>query len=83
MRVLKGSIKNKEIFIASYLQHSKRGTGAEGPIRVKSQEGYIFFLTSKQKNLDQYLMFDEHDGVIQPNGPVTLEIRNQLKKKNK
>ena len=83
LTLLKGHLEKQEIFIASYSQHSKSGIGPEGPIKAKPKEGYIFFLNSKPNDEDQYLMFDEHDGIIQSNGPVLLEIRNQLKSNNK
>lgn len=83
LTLLRGHLEEQEIFIASLSQHSESGIGPEGPIKAKPKEGYIFFLNSKPNDEGQYLMFDEHDGIIQSNGPVLLEIRNQLKSNNK
>lgn len=83
LEVFKGYIEQEEISIASRYQHSESSIGPEGPIKAKPKDGYIFFLNSKPNDEGQYLMFDEHDGIIQPNGPVLLEIRHQLKSNNK
>ncbi len=83
LRLLKGHLEEQEILIASHSQHSEGGIGPEGPIKAKLKEGYIFFLNSKFNDEGQYLLFEEHDGIIQSNGPVLLEIRNQLKSNNK
>lgn len=78
LRVLKGSIEQKEISIASYGQHSKSELSPEGPIKVEAREAYIFFITPKPNDEGQYLMFNDNEGVIQSSNPVSLEIEKQL-----
>jgi len=77
----KGTVEKKEITIVARGFHSERnGNVKPGPIKVKPGDAYIFFLKENPNENNQYSMFDRCDGIIQPNGPVNLEIRNQLRK---
>jgi hypothetical protein len=80
LRMFKGKLDEKEIAICGQRLHSTRnGSYKDGPIKVEPKKGYIFFLKAKPDENGRYSMFDPCDGIVQPNGPVNREIRNQLR----
>ena len=69
-----------QILIAERLFHSQRNFGhIEGPLKIESNGHYIFFLKDPSNAKNEYAMFDSHDGVILPSGPVNAEIDRQLR----
>jgi len=75
---LKGELKAKELTIADPHFHSTFAGPPEGPIVVHPRQAYIFFLAAPTAG--QYRPFNSYDGIVLPCPPVTLEIRNQLKR---
>jgi hypothetical protein len=79
LRVLKGKVDAKQLKIVDPAFRSRIVISPEGPIPVKTDEGYIFFLQTRSPGVEEWKLFNHFDGVIYSCNPVVEEIVAQVK----
>ena len=74
---LKGTLDATEVTIADPSFRSTYGGSPEGPVVVEAKEAYVFFLGAPAG--ETYRLFNSHDGVIPPSGPVVREVERLVR----